>query len=224
MKLPVIDIIEDSFVYAIKKIKNISVFALANFVLMFVGDLCGGWTHPIFFLFLILSYMLWVVFFRHYFKTEPYFDIGAAFHSLNPSIKIVLMMFFVGLIFVFLPYIFIALGIPFDYLEQYIDNSHFLTLILGLMFLFLAPIILYRPYFAWIGSVLDKNYSLKFAYSNTKGNYFRFLFILLFVGALLFFADLTQMPLWLEYLWVSFVFAYFNVILAKSYEFFFAKG
>ncbi len=224
MKLPVINVLSDSLTYMVENYKIAASFAMINFVLLLVSSILGGWTNLSFLFSLSLIYVLWVAYFRLYFQKKPLIDYKSVTHSLMPSTKILLFMFLFGIILVFLPYIFIYLGLPIDFMEQYIDDSYLLNLVLIFLFLLVSPNVLYRPYFAWIGSVVDRNKSIRFAFNHTKGNYFRFLFILIFINALMFFVHSVCPFEWIELLFVSVIFTYFNIVLAKSYEFFFVNG
>ena len=102
-----------------------------------------------------------------------------------------------------------------------------LTLLLGLMLLLLlvSPLILYRPFMAWISSVIGRSGLLKTAFAKTEGNYWRFVAMAaIFNAAFVVFEGLDEMfdlPAAAPMVIYAPLLVYFNAAIAKTYEFFF---
>ena len=100
-----------------------------------------------------------------------------------------------------------------------------LLLLLMLLLLLVSPLILYRPFMAWISSLIGRSGLLKTAFAKTEGNYWRFvamaaIFNVVFVvfEGLDEIFDLPDAILMLVY---APLLVYVNVATAKTYEFFF---
>ncbi|MFI3241406.1 MAG: hypothetical protein R3Y43_02430 [Alphaproteobacteria bacterium] len=221
MKLPVLKTLLQSLLFAKENFFLFSLFVLANFALMMGGSFWGGWTNPAFFAFLLLAYCLWIVFFRVCFNKKPLFEFKHLGSSLVPSARILLIILLFFIAWVVIVYILAFLGVPLDFFEQSINNSKIVDAIVAVIFIVFSPIILYRPYFAWIASVIDRNKNISFAFNQTKGNYFQMLFIFVLINGLVFVFDVLDINVWFNYFISSILFTFFNVVLAKSYEFFF---
>ena len=86
------------------KLNSVSVFAVANYLLMAIGVyVLGGTQHPLFLLLLVVMYLFWGCFFRFYFKKKPYFEVRPFVRSLAPSVKVVFVTVIVVWGFLMLP-------------------------------------------------------------------------------------------------------------------------
>lgn len=221
LKLPVLQTFKLSSDYCGQNLKTIIPFIGSNCLALLALDYAGGWKSPVFLAVLLFLYILWSIFFRVYFNKKPLFLAKSFTDSLAPSTKILLIMFAFGTVLVFLPYILVMLGLPVNFLEKYMDNSHTVDICLNLLFLAVAPQIFYRPYFAWISSTIGRNKSLRFAFDKTKNNYWQLFTITFFINVLMLAVALWVSNIFIQYLLASIIFTYFNVVLAKSYDFFF---
>lgn len=92
----------------------------------------------------------------------------------------------------------------------------------------LAPILICKPYLAWISSLRGTNASFKKAGDKIKGNYTNFVIIsavLLFPEALFDRIDaILDLQNWLSYSIGTLIFVYTNIIFAKIYDFFYLKN
>ena len=107
------------------------------------------------------------------------------------------------------------------------DLEYLAELVLGLMLLLLlvSPLILYRPFMAWISSVIGRSGLLKTAFAKTEGNYWRFVAMAaIFNAAFVVFEGLDEMfdlPAAAPMVIYAPLLVYFNTAIAKTYEFFF---
>lgn len=153
------------------------------------------------------------------------------FDSLVPSTKILFLTAVFGFGLSLLP-----LVLPFLLPPEMIDGyTNFLReympeLDLGLMLLLLlvSPLILYRPFMAWISSVIGRSRLLKTAFAKTEGNYWRFVAMAaVFNAVFVVFEGLDEMfdlpdaALMVVY---APLLVYFNAAIARTYEFFFLDG
>ena len=98
---------------------------------------------------------------------------------------------------------------------------------LGLMLLLLlvSPLILYRPFMAWISALLGRNRTLKFAWSRTRNNYLPLLIIALIMNLAGLLADefgrFNEAADIFSLLLLSALMVYFNIVIAQIYTFFF---
>ena len=78
---------------------------------------------------------------------------------------------------------------------------------------------------AWISSVIGRSGQLKTAFARTEGNYWRFVVMgIVFNAIFIVFEYLNRIidvPQVLEMLVYAPLLVYFNVVIAKAYEFFF---
>jgi hypothetical protein len=101
-----------------------------------------------------------------------------------------------------------------------------IVLIYGIMTL-LAPMLICKPYLAWIASLRGQNSSFRKVGDKTKGNYWQFVLI----SALLLYPEAAASQLdaywhlynWLDYTVSTIIFIYTNIVFAKIYDFFYLK-
>ena len=206
-------------------------FSVINYMFLVAGISCRStW------LFLPLTavyYLFWSYFFRFYFNKKPYLQLRPLLNSLMPSSKIL----FISVLVVvavsalpFLPLLLVYIGIEIDtgrlaaFLKELIE-SPLMNLGVVLLFTLLLPQVLLRPFMAWISALLGRNRTLRYAWSRTKGNYLPFLqtaFIMNLSGLLVeAFGRLNEAAGVLSLLLLSVLMVYFNIVIARIYNFFF---
>lgn len=231
-KLPVANILKQSFRYFNSKPLTMLVLTVLNYVTILLG--VYTWSKPEFFIILILGYILWSYFFRFYFNKKPYLQVKSMTSSLAPSVKILVIGFVVLTVIILLPFAPLFLGILgphadsyLNFLKTYMQDSQTLDVFMGILLVFIAPYIFYRPFFAWIGSLLGRNGSLRYAMRRTKGNYWPLVMLLLVLNIP--FALVEQIvrlggfPQPLAFLIISPLVVYANIVIARCYEFFFIE-
>ncbi len=249
-KLPVRRIFDLSLEYVRDNRRNMLRFVLANFVLLVLGleiiRPLSGFLPPMFtvagvgvdvignVLFLLWSigfYVFWCFFFRFYYNRRPYLLIRKIADSLIPSTKILVTLLVFATIISVLPYMPPFMGMPLEMADSYLQFledmqkmqlsdafwTGFLTLI--------APFLLYRPFMAWISAVIGRSGLIKTAMQKTRGNYWEFVLIIAMFNVtfavldkISFFLHLPHVVLWFL---ASPLIVFFNVVIAKSYDFFF---
>ena len=228
-KLPLLKILNVSLDYCLENFKAVAGFSAVNLLFLLITLLLpGGYANPLFLIWLVFYYVFWCFFFRFYFNRRPYWLLRKIFDSLVPSTKILFLtaIFCLGLSL-------LPLALPFLLPPEMIDGyTNFLReympeLDLGLLLLLLlvSPLILYRPFMAWISSVIGRSGLLKTAFAKTEGNYWRFVVIAAVFNAVFVVLegldamfDLPDAALMVVY---APLVVYFNVAIAKTYEFFF---
>ena len=202
-----------------------------------------GVENPLCLLLFVALYIFWCAFYRYYYNLRPYVFSKTLLKSLSPSAKGLLLMFLVAVFFAFLPMIPLFLGYDDLYLriyERYIQafeglspESRTQTSLVDILTIYgvialLSPILIFKPYIAWISSLRRKNSSFQHAGNKTKGNYWKIFLIaliLLYPEAIF-----TQMDkAWHLNNWLSLpismiLFIYTNILLAKMYDFFYLKN
>jgi hypothetical protein len=113
------------------------------------------------------------------------------------------------------------------FLQGDVEHSGMLIFIANVLFILVSPMLAYRPFLAWISSLIGRSGSLRFAWKKTKGNYVEFLLVAIITNLSVAFVRWLVMYLggndYITLLFVAPVFIYFNVLSAKIYEFFFLK-
>ncbi len=225
-KLPVSDIFFRAFEAFTQNFWVMMLFSALNFVSILLG--IETWRTPKFFLVLLVAYIMWSYFFRYCFKKEPYLDFKAMFSSVAPSTKILFLMFVVMTALILLPFALPFLGIgDAEYYMRFLNDKETLDMVLSVISLFIAPYILFRPFFVWIASVLGNNKSLKFAFYHTRGNYWSIVCLLLILNLpCILVEQIFQYfvwPSWGLYALLSPIVVYGNLIMVESYKFFFLE-
>lgn len=225
----------DSALYCVKNWHEMALFSIVNILFMIVGfKILNAWHDGLFLLWLVPYYMFWYFFFRFYFGRKPYMLTLKIFETLLPSTRILGITLFFVTILIILP-----LLIPFIsgdefwverylyHLQKYTEESQMLNLMTMIILSVISPLIFYRPMMAWIGSVIGRSSLLSTAYARTKGNYWQFLLITVFFNAIftgLELADVSwDMGSWPVILLGSPVVVFMNIVLAKTYEYFFME-
>ncbi|MDD4557176.1 MAG: hypothetical protein PHE89_07655 [Alphaproteobacteria bacterium] len=252
-KLDIEKTLKESFLYFVQNSKKMTFYVLVNmFLVLFAKFIVGDFSNPFFLVWLLVYYVFWSVFFRSYFCLFPCYKHDCIFHSLVPSTKIFLLTFLVLGLLLSLPMLplFIAFipNLPLDvvefiddysmFLQKYMEDSDVLDLVVSFIFVFAAPIVCFRPFYAWISSVTGKSGSISIAFKKTKHNYWRFFFCSLIMNLCFisvrefselvggFSADAQVSDAVTALVWgvlSSPFIVYFNVFIAKSYEFFFVE-
>ena len=227
-KLPLFKILDEAFNYLAGNLKAAGIFALVNYVLC---CLCIYSWKTIWFWFVVGAlYILWSVFFRFYFGRQPYFLWRPLLYSMVPSTKILVLSTVLVTLLLALPVVPLFLGVDASYnqfLQKYMQDSDVINALTNLAVVLLSPWIIYRPFLAWISAVTGRSGSLKNAWVRTRGNYWEFLLL----GVIM---NLTTSGLYyglahlgigygLSLVVISPLIVYYNVVLAKIYEFFFLE-
>lgn len=247
-KLDILSVFKDSFSYWKNNKKSMNLFTMINFLFLAFGlFVVGSMSNPLFLLWAAIYYVFWSWFFRFVFNRKPYYQSKVLADSLVPSTKIFVLTIVFMLLILSLPWLLSLLAIPFNLSEKFIvimdryvqfleSDKEGVEFLLSFIFIFLAPVIFYRPFYAWISSIIGRSGSIKFAFSRTRGNYWNFLMLGIIMNAS--FVILKMMVGFLvkfipvgDYLELlnSFIFfavsspliVYYNLYIAKSYETFF---
>lgn len=215
-------------------------FALANYILMITGVyVLGGTEHPLFLLLLVVMYIFWGAFFRFYFDKKPYLLLKPFVRSLVPSVKVIFATVVVVFGVLLLPYIPLLLGVISEtemqsyvdeylfFLQKYMQDSHLLDIVLNLALVLIMPLILYRPLLAWVAALMGRRGSLRVAWSKTKGNYWQFVLMALLMNIPLIVVNYVAEISWvweaLCLLVSSLLLVYYNLVIARIYEFFYLE-
>ena len=203
----------------------------------------GGISNPLSILWIITYYIFWCSFYRYYYHLRPYILSKTIFGSLSPSVKALVILFLLTMTLILMPMIPLFLGFNDIYMniyENYLQKLNQISdkssepasistiiVIYGLMSL-VAPVLICKPYLAWISSLRGMNSSFKKVANRSQGNYFQFVIvsaILLFLEALGTQADkILQSDGWVQYSVSTITFIYTNIIFAKIYDFFYIKN
>lgn len=213
--------------------------ARVNVLLVVVAYIVGvaalsSWKSVFFWPLLVIIYGLWGTYFRYYFGRKPVFDMIALANSLVPSTKIVVLSVVIVSLLIVLPMLplFINITPEFNlayarFLQGDFEQKHMLILITDVVFLFISPVIVYRPFLAWISALAGRSGSLRFAWSKTRGNYVEFLLLAVVTNFSLVICRWFIIALggndYITMLLAAPLFVYFNVVSAKAYEFFFLE-
>lgn len=225
-KLPVLSIYSKALADFKNNFFAMLLFSTLNYVSVILG--VYTWRTPKFFVVLFFAYILWCYFFRFCFDKKPYLNFKSTFASVAPSTKILVLSFVIMTILVLFPFAlpFLGLGNTDGYL-RFLNDKQMLDTILSVISLFIAPFIFFRPFFAWIASVLGNNKSLKFAFYHTKGNYWSIVCLLLILNIPYMIIEqgcqFLSVPDWGKYALLSPLIVYANLIMAKCYEYFFLE-
>lgn len=228
-------------------------YTLLNlFLVAFSKFALGGVSNALFLVWLVIYYVFWSIFFRDIFNQTPCYKRDCIFNSFVPSTRVFLITFSVMFLLAFLPMLPMLLAfipnLPVDvtnfidryslFLKEYMEDSDVMDLFLSFVFIFVAPLVFYRPFFAWISSVLGRSGLIVVAYKKTENNYWQFFiaglimnlsYVILknlaeYVGSFSADADVSKAISSLVLVIISSPFiVYFNVFIAKAYEFFFVE-
>ena len=231
-KLPIGAILKFSADYMGNNVGAMVCLTVINFFMMLLGLYCWKtiWIWPA----AAVYYVFWSYFFRWYFNRKPYLLVKPIVSSMVPSSKILVLGAVFATILVVLPFapLFMGLSPEFNdrymrFLQKYMQESDLVDLGLNVVLVLFSPLIFYRPFLAWISALTGRSGSLRSAWARTEGNYWEFLLMaLLFnfgvvaVQQLMGFMD-VPLPFLLAAL--SPLVIYYNVVMAKSYEFFYME-
>ena len=229
-KLPLKDTLVASWQYCLASWKHILFFVGVAYLVSAIA--LFSWKTFFFWPVLVLMYVLWGMFFRYYLGRKPYFDWRALFYSMVPSTKIVVLSVAIASVLIVLPIVPLFFNLSPEFNEGYarflqgdFEQEGMLILVADLMFILLSPLIVYRPFLAWISALAGRSGSLRLAWNKTKGNYREFLLIAVITNFSV--AILRWLILkfgandYVTLVFLAPVMVYFNVLSAKAYEFFF---
>lgn len=229
-KLPIGSVLKESWQYFCDNGNMMLAFTLINFATLVSG--VYSWKTALFWLTAAVAYVFWSYFFRFYFNRRPYLEWQPIVSSMIPSTKIVVLSVLIVTVLIVLPFVPLFMGFSgefFDrysvFLQRYMQESDMVDLGLSLILMLASPVVIYRPFLAWISALIGRSGSLRSAWNRTRHNYWEFLLVALifnfgFVAVQQFFA-LVKAPLPVMLAVLSPIVVYFNVVMAKSYEFFF---
>ena len=229
-KLPLKNILEQAFYSLRDDVKMNGLFILIAYVIGAAA--VGSWKSLLFWPILFIAYVLWGGSFRYYLKRRPLFDYRALFNSLIPSTKIVVSSLLIVTILILLPLLPLFLNLSPElnleytkFLQGDFEHSNWLILIADIVFLFVSPIVVYRPFLAWISALAGRSGSLRFALERTKGNYWEFILLAIITNFSVILARVAILQLggndYITMLLVAPLLVYFNIVFVKAYEFFF---
>ncbi len=231
-KLPLMKILDASVDYCVENVKSVSAFVTVNLLFLLASLLLpGGYANPMFLVWLAVYYVFWCYFFRFYFNRKPYLMFKKICDSLVPSTKILFLTAVFALIFAAFPIV-LPFLLPVEMVDAYTNflrkYLHQLDWVMFLILLLISPLILYRPFMAWISSVIGRSGQLKTAFARTEGNYWRFVAMGIVFNAIFIVFEylnrIIEVPQILMMLVYAPLLVYFNVVIAKAYEFFFLEG
>lgn len=234
-KLSLINVFNDSFSYLINKWKIMLLFTVIHAVFLIAGfQLSDGWHDYKFIFWLLLYYLYWYGFFRFYFNRKPYIFTKKVFLTVSPSIKILALTFIVLTILLTLPLLPPLFDIESDwandylnYLKIYMEDTKVVDSVTVGILVFVSPFIFYRPMMAWIASIIGRSSLLKTAFAKTKGNYWKLVTLGAIFNFMMIALEFLGLELglgnWLFIIAGSPLFILFNVVLAKTYEYFFLE-
>lgn len=231
-KLPLLKILDASVDYCVENVKSVSAFVVVNLLFLLASLLLpGGYANPMFLVWLAVYYVFWCYFFRFYFNRKPYLMFKKICDSLVPSTKILFLTAVFALIFAAFPIV-LPFLLPVEMVDAYTNflrkYLHQLDWVMLLILLLISPLILYRPFMAWISSVIGRSGQLKTAFARTEGNYWRFVAMGIVFNAIFIVFEylnrIIEVPQILMMLVYAPLLVYFNVVIAKAYEFFFLEG
>ena len=233
--LPLKKLFRESFSHICANRRSAVLFSVAHIVLLAAGfELIDGWHDLVFLPWLVVYYLYWCFFFRFYFGKKPYLATKKLIGTVVPSVKILALSFFVLTALLLLPLLPVLFGADADwsvdysgYLQKYMEDGRLVDGITLFVFLLVSPFIYFRPMMAWIGSLLGRSGAFKTAFARTKGNYWRMFFLLaVFELALAVFGAAGQVlgaGKWLFIIFGSPLMVFLNLILAKTYDYFFLE-
>lgn len=236
--LPVRQTLKEAYQYMVQNEKAIHPIWFIHIVLCAVINLMeGGFSNPLSLIWLVAYYIFWCVFFRMYYQKKPYFSFKKIGASVLPSTKMFFMTFSLILLLVVLPYIPLLMGFHNRYLaafERYMaaiqapEMSLYNSAVFSLVFIVISPIVFCRPYLAWISSLQGCSGSIKKVFKRTKGNDMSFMYLMFLLNIPCFIVYGFDMMLgcfgWFSVVFYSIYLIYFNIVLAKVYDFFYQQS
>ena len=218
----------------------LSVFAVNMVFMLLMKAIPNGIQNPLSIIWFVAYYIFWCFFYRYYYGLRPYFSAQVMMGSLAPSTKALFLIVALSCAIMLLPMVPLFLGfndVYMDIYERYLQpnagampennlSSAVIITAYGLMTL-LAPVLICKPYLAWISSLRGQNSSFRKVGDKTKGNYWQFMIIsalLLYPEAIASQLDLRyNLQGWLANTASTVIFIYTNIVFAKIYDFFYLK-
>lgn len=206
--------------------------SLGVFGFLLLGfELIGGWQSSFFLPWGVLFYLFWYGFFRFVFDRKPYLRSGRIFQSLIPATKIFTIAFLVGTFLLLIPYAPYVMNVPVEVKEnyeafqkRYMQDSDAYDVVLNLIFIFLAPQVILRPFMAWISSVIGRSWSVLTAWNKTENGYGSLLVLTLladvFYLALGYLAQFG-VPMFVVWFFSAPLLVFAALILSRIYAFYF---
>ena len=229
-KLPIAAILKFSADYMGNNVRPVLSFTVINFFMMLLGLYSWKtiWIWPV----AAVYYVFWSYFFRWYFNRKPYLLVKPIISSMVPSSKILVLGAVFATILVVLPFapLFMGFSPEFNdrymrFLQKYMQESDLVDLGLNVVLVLFSPMIFYIRFLSWISALIGRIGSLRTAWSRTEGNYWEFLLMaLLFNFGVVGVQQLMgflEIPLPFLLAALSPLIVYYNVVMAKSYEFFY---
>lgn len=230
-KLPLTRVFAGAWRYCAGHPRAMALFAVLNYMV------CAGafyswktiWFWPV----LAAMYVLWGALFRYYFRREPIVALRPLFASMVPSSKILVLTVLVVTLLVVLPIVPLFLPhMPPEFIDKYsyflqthMQENDVVDAVINVVVTLLSPLILYRPVFAWISSLIGRSGLLKTAFDKTQGNYWELLLLAIVINlsiSVIFYGAMKAgAGIWLVMLPLSVLVMYYNIVLAQCYEFFF---
>lgn len=194
--------------------------------------LLGGWSNPFFLLWAVLFYLFWFAFYRFMFERQPYLKCGRLWESLIPATKIFMLAFMLATLLLLLPYAPYAMNVPVEVKEnyelfqkRYMQDGDAYDLFLNVIFVFIAPQIILRPFMAWISAVIGRSWSIMTAWNRTQGSYFVLFVVMVLINIFyLVFSFLIScgLPLFVVWILAAPLILFVNVLVARGvYDFYF---
>jgi len=225
----------NSIKYGLRKWHELSLFTVVHILLLIVGfKFINGWHDKLFLLWIVPYYMFWCFFFRFYFDRKPYVMTTMIFDTLLPSTRILVLSMLITILIVSVPFLipFIGINSPWvdsyvDHLQKYTEDTATINIVATIIMTIISPFIFYRPMMAWIGSLIGRSGLLSTAFARTKGNYWQFMTITVVFSLLSLLVEVLDNALsmrsWLIIFLDSAIVVFLNVVIAKTYEYFFLE-
>lgn len=221
--------------YSLRKWHELSLFTVVHILLLIVGlKFINGWHDKLFLLWIVPYYMFWCFFFRFYFDRKPYVMTTMIFDTLLPSTRILVLSVVITMLIISVPFLipFIGIDSPWvdsyvDHLQKYTEDTATINIVATIIMTIISPFIFYRPMMAWIGSLIGRSGLLSTAFARTKGNYWQFMTITVVFSLLSLLVEVLDNALsmrsWLIIFLDSAIVVFLNVVIAKTYEYFFLE-
>ncbi|MBE6451097.1 MAG: hypothetical protein E7016_03945 [Alphaproteobacteria bacterium] len=233
-KIPVIQTLSQALHYIKENMAVFGWFSVVNFVFLLVfWHIDGGLSNKKSVLWLFSYYYYWCVFFRVYYNKKPYFITTDVFASLIPSTKMFFLVVAMSFLLAVLPYLPLLMGFDDEYLlflENYMYQlqqapvSALNMMVLTAILMMFLPFILCRPFLGFIASVQGLNGSIKKAWKKSAGNYWQFIAVMVLLNLPCMAVYEADKHLncngYLNLVFYSVFFVYYNLVFAKIYDFF----
>lgn len=228
-KIPVMEILRDSFLFWKEKQKAMLLFSLAVMFLSGSFFVAGGVSESWFLLWLAVFYLFWFFFFRYVFERRPYLFSGEFFTSLIPSIKVFFLVLLVLSVLYFIPFIPLFMEVPIEvkdnytaFLQRYMQDSSVVDIVLYAVLFLASPLFFFRPLLAWIAAITGRSWAISTAWNKTRGNYGAMLALMLVLAlpplAVFCVFGYLLWPLWLAAIILSPLFVFGGIVFSRVYK------